>query len=168
MPGAQVRVHAVAHTCKCNYDDKDIPVSHREIHQNDDMHCSVEAFRLIMERLPRRPQIEPGSTTGWGALRAKKNSDWCDIFEKVVLLSQGAVWCPSLRSRCTERTGSLPSCEPPFKINSVFQVYYKFNFNQNFNLSNSVGRRKSVCSMMSNCFWQKRRETEYSSCVYKH
>lgn len=71
-PGAQVRVHAVAHTCKCNYDDKDFPVSHREIHQNDDMHCSVQAFRLIMERLPRRPWIEPGSTTGWGALRAKE------------------------------------------------------------------------------------------------
>lgn len=52
IPGAQVRAHAAVHTCNGNYDDKDFPAGHREIRQNDDMHCSVRAIRLIMEWLP--------------------------------------------------------------------------------------------------------------------
>lgn len=54
-PGAQVRVHAVVHSYDRNYDDKDFLASQKEIRQNDDMHCSVQAFRLKMEWLPWRP-----------------------------------------------------------------------------------------------------------------
>lgn len=52
IPGAQVHAHAAVHTCNSNYDDKHFPGSHTEICQNHDVHCSVQAFRLIMEWLP--------------------------------------------------------------------------------------------------------------------
>lgn len=55
-PGAS-EAHAVAHTCNRNYGDKATMEEEKKIkknHQNDNMHCSARAFRLIMEWLPWR------------------------------------------------------------------------------------------------------------------
>lgn len=67
--------------------------SRTEIRQNDDMHCSARAIRLIMERLPWRPQIKPGSAAAWGLLRAKKNSNRCHFLKKGCFLSENVMRC---------------------------------------------------------------------------
>lgn len=75
--------------------------SRTEIRQNDDMHCSARAIRLIMERLPWRPQIKPGSAAAWGLLRAKKNSNRCHFLKKVAFYQ---------RMSCAVPQGGLRIC----------------------------------------------------------
>jgi len=41
ISGAQVRAHAVAHTCNHNYVDNDFPASRTEMCRNYDVHCSA-------------------------------------------------------------------------------------------------------------------------------